>query len=156
MVLARRLFSLVAGVRGGLRACLESARKAAAATERELTQRVCGPIAPQAGSPRITIVRNAVRKTVEAGPIQSQVPDRGAARNNRLPSNRVRADRVAIRFQVADTLYTCPPLYVPLVNVLRAAVECCSVGTLDKCHVHHGSFELLSHATGPCSSWSFC
>jgi hypothetical protein len=36
--------------------------------------------------------------------------------------------------------------------VLRAAVEYYPVGV----HVHHGSFELLSHATGPCSSWSFC
>ena len=61
-------------------------------------------------------------------------------------------DRMAIRLQVADTLCTCPPLYEPLVNVLRAAVEYCPVDV----HVHHGSFELLSHATGPCSSWSFC
>jgi len=92
-VLARRLFSLVVGVRGGLRACLEAARKAAAATERELTQRVggpIGPIAPSARSPRITIQCSTVRGPVEAGTFQSQVPGRGAARNNRLPSTRVR------------------------------------------------------------------
>lgn len=62
------------------------------------------------------------------------------------------ATDLAIRLQVADTLCTRPPLYEPLVNVLRAAVEYYPVGV----HVHHGSFELLSHATGPCSSWSFC